>query len=402
MTKESEARLTRKKKRAAKHAPDILLIMIILILVGFGVVMVYSASYYHAMTTANNPFFFAKKQGLIGLMGIGVMLFIGYKFNYRIFSNLKIAWTIYGASILIALSVFVIGTEKKGATRWIEIGGMSFQPSELVKVAVIIMLSAYIVNHRKEMHKFRYVFRAGLIIIIPAAIVLVENMSSAIVIAFIGFLILFVSTPKVWYYILTLVLVFSFSGYAYMLATTTTREQGELSGITGKVLKQYRLDRIRVWKDPWIDPKETGYQPIQSLYAVGSGGIFGTGLSSGVQKLGFLPEPHNDIIFAVIAEELGLVGAVMTLLAYSILVLRGLTIASQASDYFGSLVATGISGMVGIQVLINVAVNTNTIPTTGMQLPLISYGGTALLILLGTLGLLLNVSRTATINKPMA
>lgn len=402
MTKASDVTLTRKKKRAAKHAPDILLIIVILLLVGFGVVMVYSASYYHAMTTANNPFHFAKKQGMIGLAGIVGMLFVAYKFNYRIFSNIKIASFIYGVSIALSLSVFLIGTEKKGATRWIEIGGISFQPSELVKVAVILMLSAYIVKHRKEMDKFKYVLRAALIIIIPAGIVVVENLSSAIVIAFIGFIILFVSTPKVWYYIITIVLVVSFGGYAYMLATTTTRDQGEIPGIAGKVLKQYRLDRIRVWKDPWIDPKETGYQPIQSLYAVGSGGIFGTGLSGGVQKLGFLPEPHNDIIFAVIAEELGLVGAVLTILTYSVLVLRGLTIASQASDYFGSLVATGISGMVGIQVLINVAVNTNTIPTTGMQLPLISYGGTALLILLGTLGILLNISRTATINKPIS
>ena len=174
----------------------------------------------------------------------------------------------------------------------------------------------------------------------------------------------------------------------------------ELGGFLGEIFKPYRLDRIRIWQDPWIDPVGGGYQPIQSLYAIGSGGLFGTGLGLGVQKLGFLPEPHNDIIFAVICEELGLVGAALLLLAYAVLVLRGFSVAAHADDFFGALVATGLSGMIAVQVLINVAVNTNSIPTTGMQLPMVSYGGTALLILLGSLGILVNISRTAAIGKP--
>lgn len=397
MNKQAET-LTRKKKNSVKHTPDILLIAMILLIVGFGVVMVYSASNYYAMTTFGNPLHFAKKQGFIGLMGIAGMFFVAYKFNYRIFSNMKISAIIYVISLLLALSLFFIGVENKGATRWLNIGGISFQPSELVKIAVILMLSSYIVKYRNKLDNLLYVALGGMIVLVPAALIAAENLSSAIVVAFVGFLILFISTPRVWYYIAGILLVGVVGFYMYYLAMNTapTDDLGPISGI---FMKQYRLDRFRVWKDPWLDPKGKGYQPIQSLYAVGSGGLFGQGLGQGIQKLGFLPEPHNDIIFAVICEELGLVGASLLLLAYAILVLRGLAVAANAQDFFGALVATGISGMVGIQVLINVAVNTNTIPTTGMQLPLVSYGGTALIILLGTLGLLVNISRTSNIEK---
>lgn len=398
VVKESET-LTRKKKMSVKHTPDILLIAIILLIVGFGVVMVYSASHYYAMTTFGNPLHFAQKQGAIGLVGIIGMLIIAYKFNYRIFSNMKIAGIVYTVALVLALSLFFIGEENKGATRWLNIGGISFQPSELVKIAVVLMLSSYIVKYRHKLNNFLYVAWGGIIILVPTVLIAAENLSSAIVVAFIGFLILFISTPRVWYYVAGILLVGIFAFYAYYLAMSTAPTD-ELGPVSSLFLKQYRLDRFRVWKDPWIDPKDKGYQPIQSLYAVGSGGLFGQGLGRGIQKLGFLPEPHNDIIFAVICEELGLVGAAFVLLAYAILVLRGLAVAANASDLFGALVATGISGMIGIQVLINVAVNTNTIPTTGMQLPLVSYGGTALVILLGTLGLLINISRTSHINKP--
>jgi cell division protein FtsW len=212
-------------------------------------------------------------------------------------------------------------------------------------------------------------------------------------------MIIFVASSRVWYYMVLGIIGLCLAGGIYYLAMSTETGQELNIPIVKDILKPYRLDRIRVWKDPWLDPVDKGYQPIQSLYAVGSGGLFGVGLGKGIQKQGFLPEPHNDIIFAVICEELGLVGAVILLIGYSILVIRGLIIAVQASDYFGSLVATGISTMVGIQVLINVAVNTNTIPTTGMQLPLVSYGGTALAVLLGTLGILLNISATSNIQK---
>ncbi|MBU3812814.1 MAG: FtsW/RodA/SpoVE family cell cycle protein [Candidatus Niameybacter stercoravium] len=388
--------LTKKKKVTLKHAPDFLLITMIILIVGFGVVMVYSASHYHGMTNFGDPFRFAKRQLLVGIAGIGVMFCVTYFFNYRILANIKIAGLLYGISILLALSLFVFGKNVNGATRWIEIGPIQFQPSEVVKIGVIIMLSSYILKYRKKLDKIRYLLIGGLIVLVPTVIIAVENLSSAIVVAFVGLLILFVSTPKIWYYILGIVVGGAAIMWIYYIAVNNI----ELGGFLGEIFKPYRLDRIRIWQDPWIDPVGGGYQPIQSLYAIGSGGLFGTGLGLGVQKLGFLPEPHNDIIFAVICEELGLVGAALLLLAYAVLVLRGFSIAAHADDFFGALVATGISGMIAVQVLINVAVNTNSIPTTGMQLPMVSYGGTALLILLGSLGILVNISRTATIGKP--
>ncbi len=382
-----------KKSRADKKTVDTVLLIVILLLAAFGIIMVYSASYHYSMVNMNKPSYFGFKQLTSVALGIVVMLIVAYNISYRIFSNMKIAWLCYLVSLTLSTLVLFIGETTKGATRWISIGGFRFQPSELAKIAVVILLSAYIVKHRKEMHKLKYLIRAWLIVLVPTGLIAIENLSSAIVIFLIGTAILFVASPKVWYYLLLIALGVVMVVSVYFLAMNTDRSQEIDIPVVGKILKQYRLDRIRVWQDPWLDPKGKGYQPIQSLFAVGSGGIFGVGLGKGVQKLGFLPEPHNDIIFAVICEELGLVGAIVVLLVYSILVLRGLIIAIHAYDYFGTLVAVGISSMIGIQVLINVAVNTNTIPTTGMQLPLISYGGTAVVVLLGGLGILLNISK---------
>ncbi len=393
------ANLTKQTKKTTKNTPDIILLAIILLIVGFGIIMVYSASFYYATVKGSAPSAFAMKQLVIGSVGIIIMLAVTFKFNYRILSNRILAGGLYVTSLLLSISVMFIGETINGAKRWINLGFTQFQPSEIAKISVVLMLSAYIISHRKEMNKLKYIIRAWLIVLLPTGIVAIENLSSAIVIFFIGTMIIFITSTKVWYYILFGIIAFVLAGGVYYLAMSTEPGTDPNIPIVNKFLKGYRLDRIRVWKDPWIDPKDKGYQPIQSLYAVGSGGVFGVGLGKGIQKLGFLPEPHNDIIFAVICEELGLVGAIVLLLGYTILVIRGLVVAIRASDYFGTLVAVGISTMVGIQVLINVAVNTNSIPTTGMQLPLVSYGGTALAVLLGTLGILLNISTSANIQK---
>ncbi|MDF2612574.1 MAG: FtsW/RodA/SpoVE family cell cycle protein [Clostridia bacterium] len=399
MAAETVTNLTKKKKKITKNTPDGILLTIILMIVGFGIIMVYSASFYYATVKGSAPASFAIKQFIIGLVGIIVMLGVAFKFNYRILSNMILASTLYVVSLILSISVMFIGQTVNGATRWIDLGFTQFQPSEIAKIGVVIMLSAYIIRHRKEMNKFKYIARAWGIVLLPTGIVAIENLSSAIVIFFIGIMIIFITSSKTWYYLVLGLIGVCLAGGVYYLAMTTKPDQELSIPIVKDILKPYRLDRIRVWKNPWLDPIGKGYQPIQSLYAVGSGGIFGVGLGKGIQKQGFLPEPHNDIIFAVICEELGLVGAVLLLIGYSILVLRGLVIAVRAADYFGTLVAVGISTMVGIQVLINVAVNTNTIPTTGMQLPLVSYGGTALAVLLGTLGILLNISTTSNIQK---
>ncbi|OON93979.1 MAG: hypothetical protein ATN31_04600 [Candidatus Epulonipiscioides saccharophilum] len=377
---------------------DIVLVILILVIVLFGVVMVYSASNYHAFVMYGDPFSLARKQGIFAILGICAMLLIGTKIDYRIFSNMKIAGALYiGANALVAL-LPLIGHESKGATRWIMIGPITVQPSEFAKIATIIMVSAFIVNYRNKLEKWPLVICGFTIIAIPAILVLFENMSSAIVIGAAGVFIMFVATKDVWYYVAGLLGAVGMGWLGLHLAATTQRSQ-ETTGLIGIVFPQYRLDRFRVWLDPWIDPQNVGYQPIQSLYAIGAGGLFGQGLGSSIQKQGFLPEPHNDIIFSVICEELGLIGASCVLLIYALFVVRGLMIAINADDLFGSLVATGLVGLVAVQVLINVAVNTNTFPTTGMQLPMISYGGTALVVLLGSLGILLSISKYSKIEK---
>ncbi len=377
---------------------DMVLVTIIIGIVTFGVLMVYSASNYYALVTFGDSFDLVKKQGLYACVGICVMFFVATRIDYKMFNNFNLALTIYiGANLLVA-SLPLIGHESKGATRWIRIGPLSLQPSEFAKIATILLLSAFIVRYRNKLSHMAFLACCGVIIIIPGGLVLLENMSSAIVIMSAGILIMFVSTPQVWYYVAGAGAAVAGAFYALFLANTLDPTV-ETTGLLGIVLPQYRLDRFRVWLDPWIDPRGDGYQPIQSLYAIGSGGLFGQGYGSSIQKQGFLPEPHNDIIFSVICEELGLVGACIVLLAYGILIFRGLSIAIRAEDLFGSLVATGLVGLVAVQVIINVAVNTNTFPTTGMQLPLVSYGGTALVVLLASLGLLLNISRSAKIQR---
>lgn len=390
---------SKRRKRSSKRGPDLIFLSTLLLILCFGVVMVFSASYYVAMTNQGNRFHFVKRQVIMGLIGLTAMFFVTYFIDYSFFRRRSIVLLSYFGSLSLVLAVLVMGVEKKGAQRWIEIAGISFQPSELVKVAVIITLSAFIANNQAKMHKALYIFISWAIVGIPAGLIATENLSSAIVVGFVGMVIIFVSSKVTWYFPLFIGGGVGFGMYAYNLAMTTERSEELGARELGGILKQYRLDRLRIWKNPWLDPQDKGYQAIQSLYAVGSGGLFGLGLGMGVQKLGFIPEPHNDIIFAVIAEELGLVGAAGIIIAFTILVVRGLIIGIQARDLFGMLVATGLSAMIGIQVLINVAVNTNTIPTTGMQLPFISYGGTALVVALGSMGIILNISRTAKVRK---
>lgn len=387
------------KKRRRKKSPDIIFLATLLLILCFGIVMVFSASYYFAMTSKGDQFHFVKRQTIFGVFGLVCMLFIIYFMDYRWLKNRFIIAAGYLGSLSLVVFVMVSGVERKGAQRWIEIGGITFQPSELVKLAVILTLSAFIVNNQDKMDRWLYIVTSWLIVLVPAALIATENLSSAIVVAFVGIVIIFVSSKVTWYFPLFGLAGAGFGGYVYNLAMTTDPSEELGARALGGVLKQYRLNRIRVWRNPWLDPQVGGYQAIQSLYAVGSGGLFGLGLGRGVQKLGFIPEPHNDIIFAVIAEELGLIGAGGIIIAFTILVVRGLIIGIQAGDLFGMLVATGISTMIGIQVLINVAVNTNTIPTTGMQLPFISYGGTALVVALISMGIILNISRFSKVRK---
>ena len=328
---------------------------------------------FRSMTSAKyeyDMFHFLKRQSIWAVLGIIAMVAamnVPYTF-WRRFATLC-----YWLSNVFLVLLPFIGIEAGGQKRWLGVGALQFQPSEFTKIAVILYLSVYVMEHRKEMAKLKGFLRACVVLIIPVGLIAVSNFSSALLVGLMGATILFVASPRVWYF-----------GAAIAAAVPL--------GAIAILLFPYRIGRIKTWLDPWADPTGTGFQTIQSLYAVASGGLFGLGLGQSRQKT-FIPEAYNDIIFAIICEELGLVGAALVILLFAVLIWRGIKIAMNAKDAFGMLVATGITAVIAFQSIINIGVVTNTIPNTGQPLPFVSYGGTSLLFLMGMVGILLNISR---------
>ncbi len=396
-----------KPRKSKRNNPDYILMAMIILTTLFGVLMVYSASRYYCANKGWAPTKFAFKQLSLAAVGFIAMYFIIFKFDYHSFFKFKWKgidgiWLIYWVCIILAASVKFIGIEANGAKRWLQVGPVQIQPSEFLKIAVALAITHFIVDHKESFDRSLVTKGMAWVVIgIPAGVVTVlgSNLSSGIVILGIGALIIMAASKNIKTYLVLVVAGVAAIFWVRHLAVITPQGQDPNVPVVNKILVGYRLDRVRAWIDPFTDPKNKGYQPIQSLYSVSGGGLFGKGIFNGVQKLGFLPEPYNDIIFAVICEELGLVGAIALMVVYMAMVIRGLMIAIKAKDYEGAYVAIGISGMIGLQAVINAAVNTNTIPTTGMQLPLVSYGGTALVVLLATLGILLNISTKANIEK---
>ncbi len=374
-TKQMHPTSRNKTKRVKTDRYDFGLLFVVLTLVLFGVVMIFSASYYTTMSSEiynYDMFYYLKRQGLwavLGTIGMFVAMNIPYQFWKRM------APLAYILSNLILLALPFIGAEKKGQVRWIEIGPMQFQPSEFTKLAVILFLSVYIINHRKDLANVVGFVKACLVLGIPVGLIALTNFSTALLLLLVGLTMLFIASPKIWYFV---------AGGLALIPI------GAILIIPEKF--RYRLKRITTWLDPWSDPTDSGFQTIQSLYAVASGGLFGVGLGQSRQK-SFIPEAHNDIIFAIICEELGLIGAALVVVLFAVLVWRGIRIAINARDNFGMLVATGISATIAFQSLINIGVVTNTIPNTGQPLPFISYGGTSLVFTMGMMGILLNISK---------
>lgn len=364
---------TAKRKYIRPGGYDFTVLFIVLTLVLFGVVMIFSSSYYYTMTSAKydyDMFYFLKKQCLWVAAGLAVMTGAMLAPNIMI---RKAPFPAYCAAILCQALLPFVGIEINGQKRWLGIGSLSFQPSEFTKVAVILFLSSYVVAHRKELGNIKGFGKACIILLIPVALIAYNNLSSAILIGLVGATILFIASPRFWYFGVGIGVV----------------------GVLGAVAVlafPYRIGRITTWLDPWADPTGSGFQTIQSLYAVASGGIFGLGLGQSRQKT-FIPEAYNDIIFAIICEELGLIGAALVILLFAVLIWRGIKIAMNARDQFSMLVAAGITAVFAFQSIINIGVVTNTIPNTGQPLPFISYGGTSLVFLMGMAGLLLNISR---------
>lgn len=356
---------------------DYSLLFLTLFLVCFGLVMIYSTSSYNASRDYGNPAYYLEKQGIFAVFGVVVMLIVS-KIDYRFYITklpvlkVKPVTLLFLFCILLQTYVLIFGKEINGAKRWIDLGPLGrFQPSELSKIAVILF-TAYIVNLSPvKLDKFKGFIRVVVFIAPLIVLVLIPNFSTALVMSAIMVAICFVASRKKLYFIASGIIMGGI-GAAFVFGVS------------------YRSTRIDVWRNVETHPK--GYQILQGLYAIASGGIFGKGLGESMQKLGFIPESHNDMIFSVICEELGLFGAVAVIMLFVLLVWRLFVIAINASDLYGGLIATGVLTHIAVQVLLNIAVVTNTIPSTGIPLPFISYGGSSLMVLLFEMGIALSVS----------
>lgn len=374
-----------KKKRKNGFYFDYSLLFVLIFIVGFGLTMVYSTSSYTAQIKYGNPQYYFKKQLMFDILGFVIMFIIAKYFDYHWLKRLA-PW-IFMVSLLTVVAVIFVGSSSHGAKRWIYIGPISFQPAELVKIAVIIMTAARMCaagTKVKKLTKNLKIF-AGCAIL-PAAMLfgITSNLSSAIIVCGIVFIMSFVVYPKYWVH----------GGIiAFIAAGTIALRQWLKKAVEqGVSFGKFRLTRLLVWVNPekYIDGK--GYQTMQGLYAIGSGGLFGKGLGKSMQKLGFIPESQNDMIFSIICEEIGLFGAACVILFFIIMLWRIIYISQNAPDLFGSLLAVGVFAHIAIQVIVNIAVVTNVFPNTGVTLPFISYGGTATLFLLAELGIVFNIS----------
>lgn len=365
------------KKRKSRNFYDYSLLFLIIFLVCFGLVMIYSTSSYNAAKYYNDPSKFVKKQLLFVIAGIPLMIIVS-KIDYRFYIKklplirIKPVYLLFALCLVMQTIVLVVGDVTGGSQRWISLGPLGkFQPSEVTKICAVLF-TAYIVQLSPRRLDNIFGFMRVCVFVGPLLVlVVIENFSTALIIAAIMVTICFVASRKKMYFMV--------SGILFAVG-----------GIAAISTVAYRLERLEVWRNVETHPK--GYQILQGLYAIASGGLFGKGLGQSMQKLGFIPEAHNDMIFSVICEELGMFGAIAVLLLFLLLLWRLFTIAINAPDLFGGLIATGVFTHIAVQVLINIAVVTNSIPATGIPLPFISYGGTSLMVLLIEMGLVLSVS----------
>lgn len=365
--------MARGQEREKKEKPiryfDYSLLFLIIFLLCFGLIMLYSTSSYYGSTRFEDAAYYVKKQLFATGLGIVAMIIVS-RIPYRFW--MKLSGLAYLGALGLCTAVIFIGTEAKGQSRWLRLGPLSFQPSEFAKLAVIIFLATIIYRTSKQVGDFKTLVKIMIIVLPIVGVVAYNNLSTAIIILGIAVCMLFVASPKYSHFI--------FMGLAVLVV-----------GVVFIMAAAYRADRIKIWLNP--EKYEKGYQTLQGLYAIGSGGLFGKGLGESMQKLGFIPEAQNDMIFTVICEELGLFGAVCLILLYLLLIWRFMIIANNAADLYGALIVVGIMAHISIQVVLNIAVVTNTIPNTGISLPFISYGGTSILFLLSEMGLALSVSR---------
>ena len=354
-------------------APDTGLLLLIIFLLCFGLVMIFSTSSYMGSVKYGDPAYYVKRQALFTVIGVVVMVFVSsvsYQ-TWRRFYRLM-----YWLVVFLLAGVFILGVASHGAARWYRVGSVQFQPSEIAKFVLVIYIAHLATARSRNLRTIKAHLLFLIPPLIPIGLIASENLSTAIICACILIAVLFVTSPKTVPFVI--MGVFCCGLLALFL--------GLGAGSSG-----YRMERIEIWQNVETHPK--GYQIRQAMYAIGSGGLWGKGLGQSVQKMGFVPESHNDMIFSIICEELGLFGAVCVITVFVFLIWRLVVIAMHAPDLFGALLTVGVLTHISVQVLINIAVVTNTIPSTGVTLPFISYGGSSLVMLLAEMGLVLSVSR---------
>lgn len=367
-------RIPRLKRTGKIKSIDFTFATVVLLLLAYGLIMVFSASSASAHYRMGDTFYFIKRQALwaaLGLCGMAILSYVPYKVYY------KYALPVLGGAVVLLLAVLTpLGVEVNGAQRWLGFGPFTFQPSELAKFALIIFLAKSLSENDDIIKKSwgGFALYMGIIAIVAGLVIIEPHMSGAVLIAGVGVIMLFAAGAKMSH--LSVLAVIGVIG-AFVLA----------------IAAPYRLERLVSFLDPFADPSDTGFQVVQSFYAIGSGGFFGLGLGQSRQKFLYLPEPQNDFIFSIICEELGFFGALLVIVLFAVLIWKGIRIALRAPDAFSSLLVSGITAIIGMQAILNIAVVTGSMPNTGVPLPFFSYGGTSLFIILCSMGVILNVTR---------
>ena len=371
-----------KLKHFSKEPVDFALLVIVFIMLALGIIMVMSASAPTSLAKTGNSYKYVKTQAFSACIGIVGMLVIS-NIDYRIYKRFdKI---IYIVVLVLLASVTLVGAEEGGAKRWIDLGFINFQPSEVAKIGLIIFYASLLTKNKERLSELKTGFFYPIMYLLPIIAILLgiqNHLSATLLIVMMVSIMMLMAGSRLRYFLSFGIPAGVLGGGALFLYAWKTKKGW------------FRVLRLITFLDPFAYIQDEGWQVVQSLYAIGSGGLFGVGLGNSTQKYAYIPEAHNDFIFSIIAEELGFLGCVVVIVLFALFIWRGIIIAMKASDMFGSLIAVGITSMVGLQAIINIAVVTSSMPNTGMPLPFFSYGGTSLLILLASVGVLLNISKS--------
>lgn len=367
--------LVAKIKSDFKKPVDFWLLFVVIVLMATGLITMFSASMPYANRNYGDLTYVLRSQLKFALIGI-VAMFITANVDYRFYRKLTVPFFFFALGLLVLVLVPGFHGSNPEIRRWLYLGPVNFQPSEIMKIALILFLANMMSKYDYNVPKFFKGFLFYFFILAVVAVLLIEepHLSCTIIIFAITVIMLFCGGAKIFHFLITGIP--AVVGLAYVALFT-----------------DYMKDRLLSFKDPFMYKSGIGWQVVQSLYAIGTGGLFGKGLGKSMQKFLYLPEPHNDFIFAIIAEEFGFIGCVVILLLFLLLIWRGVRIALFAPDRYGSLIAVGITSLIGVQCILNIAVVTASVPATGVALPLFSYGGTALVLFLSEIGILLNISK---------